>query len=124
MIFEPCGKLKEATQHTHLHPESWQVAGAHSAVVRTEFANMFAYRLVVFLEEILSVFLTPYVLWFILPRAAPEIATFFADNTETQPGLGDVCRFALFKGNGDDKMESSMMHFKQMHPSWGHGSLV
>ena len=49
-----------------------------------------------FLEEMASVLLTPYVLYFILPQTAPDIVAFVAANTVEVEGVGDVCSLAAF----------------------------
>lgn len=53
-------------------------------------------RILTFVQEILSVILTPFVLWFALPACAPAIIDFFRDFSVHVEGRGYVCSFAEF----------------------------
>lgn len=57
---------------------------------------MFAMKIIIFVHELVSVVLTPFVLWFSLPQCAPAIIDFFHDFTVHIPGRGYVCSFAEF----------------------------
>ena len=43
-----------------------------------------------------SIVLTPFVLYFSLPRCAPAILQFVRDNTVLVDGVGDICSLAAF----------------------------
>ncbi len=47
-------------------------------------------------QEILGVFLAPYVLIKVMPRSAAKIIDFVSRVTVTVPGVGDVCGYSLF----------------------------
>lgn len=64
--------------------------------VHQEFGELFAMKIVIFMHELVSVVLTPFVLWFSLPQCAPAIIDFFHDFTVHIPGRGYVCSFAEF----------------------------
>jgi autophagy-related protein 9 len=86
----------------------------------------------IFAQEILSVILTPFVLWFSLPPCAPAIIDFFREFSVHVDGRGYVCSFAEFNferhGNvkfgapsqtqdkkmisNEGKMEKSFLNFK------------
>jgi autophagy-related protein 9 len=86
----------------------------------------------VFFQEILSVILTPFVLWLSLPHCAPAIIDFFREFSVHVDGRGYVCSFAEFNferhGNvkfgapsriqdkkmisNEGKMEKSFLNFK------------
>jgi hypothetical protein len=53
-------------------------------------------KIVIFAQELLSVVLTPFVLWYSLPECAPAIVDFFRDFTVHVDGRGYVCSFAEF----------------------------
>lgn len=53
-------------------------------------------KIVIFFVELLSVVLTPFVLWFSLPECAPAIIDFFREFTVHVEGRGYVCSFAEF----------------------------
>jgi len=50
----------------------------------------------IFLEEVLSVLTTPFVLWFALPNCSDKIVDFFREFTVHVDGIGYVCSFAVF----------------------------
>jgi autophagy-related protein 9 len=74
--------------------------------VRDEFARLFEYKAVFLVHEALSVLITPFILWFVMPTYAPHIATFFRDFTVHKDGVGHVCSFAMFdfRRHGDAKV--------------------
>jgi autophagy-related protein 9 len=53
-------------------------------------------KVMIFGQELLSVILTPFILWYTLPKCAPDIVDFFRDFTVHVEGLGYVCSFAVF----------------------------
>ena len=55
-----------------------------------------AVQALLFLEELTSILLTPFVLWWSLPQCAPAIVAFVRDHTVRVPGVGDVCSLAAF----------------------------
>jgi autophagy-related protein 9 len=122
-IFDPAEKLEKAAEHMHYYPDEWKgregLPQTYKAVTQ-----LFSYKLSVFAKELLSVLLTPYMLWFVLPGQARGIAEFFARTTRRCAIVGDACHYALFeKQEGsrvadNAKMELSMLHFHQQFPQW------
>ena len=55
-----------------------------------------AAQALLFLEEMTSILLTPFVLWWSLPQCAPAIVAFVRDHTVRIAGVGDVCSLAAF----------------------------
>jgi len=53
-------------------------------------------KIMIYAQELLSVVLTPFVLWFSLPDCAPAIVDFFREFTIHVDSLGYVCSFAVF----------------------------
>ena len=49
-----------------------------------------------FLEEMASIVMTPFVLYFSLPQCAPAILAFLRDFTVRVDGVGDICSMAAF----------------------------
>lgn len=49
-----------------------------------------------FLEEMASIVVTPFVLYFSLPQCAPAILAFLRDFTVRVDGVGDICSMAGF----------------------------
>ena len=103
VVFDPEYTLETVTSYTHYLPSHWR-GRLHSDDVRTEFALLYKMKLIIFLEEMLSIILTPFVLWFSLPKSSDKIVDFFREFTVHVDGLGHVCSFAVFdfkKGAND-----------------------
>lgn len=95
VVFDPEYTLKSVTGYTHYLPSHWR-SRMHSDEVRSEFAILYKMKIVIFLEEMLSIILTPFVLWFSLPNSSDKIIDFFREFTVHVDGLGYVCSFAVF----------------------------
>jgi autophagy-related protein 9 len=63
--------MAELVLHTHYLPRHWR-GRAHSAEVQQALNSMFSFKLLLFLEELASVLLTPFILAYSLPRCAGE----------------------------------------------------
>jgi len=63
----------------------------------------------VFVEEVLSVLTTPFILWFSLPNCSERIVDFFREFTVHVDGIGYVCSFAVFDFKRHGKV--CMLHF-------------
>lgn len=131
--------LSNVLAHTHYLPPGWR-GQAHTSHVRSEFQQLFQYRIVGLLEELVSPIVTPYVLWKHLYSRSLDIVDFYRNFTVSVVGVGDVCSFAQMDvrkhGNPewqtndiqqspdqytqaeDGKTELSLMHFKVTNPSW------
>ncbi|CDO73643.1 hypothetical protein BN946_scf185014.g113 [Trametes cinnabarina] len=94
-VFDPELLMSEVVQYTHYMPDEWKGA-LHSKKVHAEFGQLFQMKVVIFTQELLSVLLTPFVLWYSLPPCAPAIVDFFREFTVHVDGLGYVCSFAVF----------------------------
>lgn len=95
LVYEPEFALQEVIDFTHYKPTHWE-GRLHSDDVRKDFATLYQLKLVIFLEEILSMIFTPFVLWFSLPNCSDRIIDFFREFTVHVDGLGYVCSFAEF----------------------------
>lgn len=137
-LFEPQKNLDEVCSNTHYWPPEWKER-AYTFKVRDEFCFLFEYKAVVFIQELLSVIFTPFILIFSLPSSALDVVDFFRDCTVEVPGVGFVCSFSAFtdlqkpptdlakSGLGlpskemttnYGKMEKSMLTFKANNPTW------
>ena len=94
-VFDPELLMTEVVQYTHYMPDEWK-GELHSKKVHGEFGELFAMKVMTFAQELLSVILTPFVLWYSLPPCAPAIVDFFREFTVHVDGLGYVCSFAVF----------------------------
>lgn len=95
LVYEPEFALQEVIEFTHYKPAHWE-GRLHSDQVRKEFATLYQPKLLIFLEEILSMIFTPFVLWFTLPDCSDRIIDFFREFTVHVDGLGYICSFAEF----------------------------
>lgn len=102
LVFEPEYALRNVIEYTHYMPNHWQNR-LHSDEVKREFAALYQLKIVIFLEEVFSIIITPFILWFSLPKCSDQIIDFFREFTVHVDGVGYVCSFAVFdfkKGDG------------------------
>ena len=78
------------------HPLASRFAVNADTQVHTEFSTMFQLKITVFFTELLSVLLTPWILFFSLPPCSATIIDFFREFTVHVDGIGYVCSFAVF----------------------------
>ncbi|KAJ8325595.1 autophagy protein atg9 [Batrachochytrium dendrobatidis] len=142
-VYDPEQWMREVAAETHYLPDTWR-SHAHTSQVRSEFCELYDYKLVLWMFELLSVLVAPFVLYYSLPGCAGEIVDFFRAFTIKSDRLGYVCSFAVFdfKRHGDvrfgapalgnqvpeaydgrlvsnqGKMEMSFLNFKANHPHW------
>ncbi|KAL8907856.1 MAG: hypothetical protein Q9207_001180 [Kuettlingeria erythrocarpa] len=95
VVFDPEFALTNVIEYTHYLPSHWR-GRLHSDEVRSEFALLYRMKVLVFLEEILGILLTPFILWFSLPKCSDRLVDFFREFTVHVDGVGYVCSFAVF----------------------------
>lgn len=108
-VFDPEYLMRELVRYTHYLPNEWKgklhsqkVSSPPSAEyeadiqVHGEFGQLFQLKVAIFAREILSVVLTPFILWFSLPACSGAIIDFFREFTVHVDGVGYVCSFAVF----------------------------
>ncbi|XP_041056831.1 autophagy-related protein 9A isoform X3 [Carcharodon carcharias] len=138
MVFCPEQLLRVILSHIHYMPDHWQ-GTANRCETRDEFAQLFQYKAVFILEELLSPIITPFILIFCLRRKSLEIIDFFRNFTVEVVGVGDTCSFAqmdvrqhghpawfsgrkteasIYQQAEDGKTELSLMHFAITNPHW------
>ncbi|GAB4830516.1 autophagy protein atg9 [Ancistrocladus abbreviatus] len=136
LVLEPERAMTLVVEHTHYMPKRWR-RKENTETVRLEFETLFQYTAMMWLEEMASIFLTPYLFMFVVPKRVDDILQFIADYTVHVEGVGDVCRFSTFDfhnhGNSNyaspynssctqrssqGKMEKSFLSFQCNYPSW------
>uniref|UniRef100_A0A3P9JEJ8 Autophagy-related protein 9 n=1 Tax=Oryzias latipes TaxID=8090 RepID=A0A3P9JEJ8_ORYLA len=138
MVFCPEQLLRVILAHIHYMPDHWQ-GNAHRYETRDQFSQLFQYKAVFILEELLSPVVTPIILIFCLRRKSLEIIDFFRNFTVEVIGVGDTCSFAqmdirqhghpawmsegkteasIYQQAEDGKTELSLMHFAITNPHW------
>lgn len=95
LVFEPEYAMRSVIEYTHHQPDHWN-GRLHSDEVKREFSALYQLKIMIFLEEILSIIITPFVLWFSLPKCSDQIIDFFREFTIHVDGVGYVCSFAVF----------------------------
>ncbi|KAF2101482.1 membrane protein Gsa14p [Rhizodiscina lignyota] len=120
LVLDPEFVLNSVIECTHYCPQTWE-GRLHSDEVRKEFSALYKPKVVVFLEEALSMIVTPYVLLFSLPRCADRLIDFFREFTVHVDGVGHVCSFAVFdftrpgKNNGQKQPGQDLNNLRQDH---------
>ncbi|GLU03645.1 hypothetical protein SLE2022_208340 [Rubroshorea leprosula] len=136
LVLDPEGAMSMVVQHTHYMPKRWR-GKENTETVRTEFETIFQYTGTMLLEEMASIFLTPFLLIFVVPERVNDILQFIADFTVDIEGVGHVCSVSAFNfqnhGNSNygspygtphaqrssqGKMEKSFLSFQSTYPSW------
>ncbi|GCF00825.1 autophagy protein atg9 [Zygosaccharomyces mellis] len=97
-VFDPDETIQELASYTHYLPSEWE-GRYHTEEVKNEFCNLYNLKIVILLRELASLIMTPFILWFSLPRSADRIVEFFRDNSVYVDGLGYVCKYAMFEIN-------------------------
>lgn len=95
LVFDPEYLMREVVRYTHYLPHEWE-GKLHSPTVLAEFGQLFALKVMIFIQEIVSVLLTPFILWFSLAPSSGAIIDFFREFTVHVDDLGFVCSFAVF----------------------------
>ncbi|CAL9051903.1 unnamed protein product [Musa banksii] len=135
-VLDPEGAMSLVIQQTHYMPKRW-CGRENSDSVRTEFETLFQYTGMMLLEEMASIFVTPYLLIFVVPRHVDDILRFISNFTVYVDGVGDVCSFSLFdfqshgnrkhgspfdteryKWSSQGKLEKSFLSFQSTYPCW------
>ncbi|XP_012135866.1 autophagy-related protein 9 isoform X2 [Megachile rotundata] len=93
LVWCPEALLTAVLAHTHYRPDSWR-GYAHTQTTRAQVAQLFQYRAVHLLEELISPLLTPFILCFHMRQRALDIVDFYRNFTIEVTGVGDVCSFA------------------------------
>lgn len=138
-VHDPVLHLKEVLMFTHYMPAHWKER-LHSNEVRAEFSAMYQLKVLIFVEEILSLIVAPWILLRNASDRSERIVDFFREQTVHVDGIGYQCNFAVFGfkkdlnaedptavlnepdglrddyyGLKDDKMAASVQNFMQYY---------
>ena len=69
---------------------------AHTLRVKQEFCDMYPNRFLLFLQELLSVLVTPFYLFWVARAQTPNVLRFLQRSVITVDGVGHVCRYSTF----------------------------
>lgn len=101
-FYDPEASLRYVSQFTHYLPSSWN-GKLHTVEVKNEFCELYSLKIIIIINEILSLILTPFVLWFKISNNSSAIIDFFREYSIHVDGLGYVCYFAMFNFEEKDK---------------------
>lgn len=143
-VHDPVLHLKEVLMYTHYMPAYWRDR-LHSNEVRAEFSAMYQMKVLIFVEEILSLVVAPIILLRNASTRCDRIIDFFREHTVHVDGIGYQCNFAVFGfkkdpnaedpttvlnepdglrddyfGLKDDKMSASRQNFMQYYSHYNH----
>jgi len=112
-IYDPNGVMKKVVEFTHYMPKRWE-GKCNTYEVRNEFLSLFPYKIVIFIYDLLSVIITPFILFYLSTNAI-NIISFFEKYTVDDVS-GKICSFAQKnKDSPDDKMKQSIINFDINH---------
>lgn len=101
-VYDPEASLRYVSQFTHYLPSSWN-GRLHTLEVKNEFCELYSLKIIIILYELLSLILTPFILWFKVSNNSGAIIDFFREYSIHVDGLGYVCYFAMFNFEEKDK---------------------
>lgn len=94
-VFDPEEMIKSVATYTHYLPEEWEDK-YHTEEIKQEFCTLYDLKILILLRELASLILTPFILWFSLPKCSNDIIDFFRNNSVYIDGLGYVYKYAMF----------------------------
>ncbi|PNF28200.1 Autophagy-related protein 9A [Cryptotermes secundus] len=118
LVWCPEKLLTAVLAHAHYLPDSYR-GQAHTNRVREEFSQLFHYKAVYLLEELLSPVVTPFILCFHLRSKSLDIVDFYRNFTVEVVGVGDVCSFAQMdvRRHGNPAWQTSVTSPVKPQPS-------
>jgi autophagy-related protein 9 len=92
MYAEMDAALRQVATHTHYYPQVWQARGWDKNSTHKCFSAMFQYKAQLFVHQVMSAVLAPYILCVSLPQCSEAICEFvLAVKTELPAEAGEVC---------------------------------
>lgn len=116
--FTPETHANKVIEYIQYSPTHW-TNKLHTKQIYREFCILFPLKLEVLLHEIISLILTPFMLWKTFHDKSEEIIDFLKEISIDHQELGIICKFGCFEMTANDnKMEASMLNFKKDYPLW------
>ena len=88
--------LEQVAKHTHHFPDVWKGRGWDKTTTYAAFKEMYKYKAQLFIQELLSIIVAPYILCVSLPRCAERVCDFVLAIRAETAGAGDVCGYCTF----------------------------
>lgn len=112
--YQPKKYFKELSKYTHFIPKQKSGISANplsNIETKNEFMKIFSLKLLNIINEFGSLLLTPYILWFVLPKRSKNIILFLQEITEKDHELGYICKYANYKPSEKD-IENSFFYME------------
>jgi len=108
--------------------EEW-VENPRSKKVQNDIKKLFTHRIILILEELYCLLLTPFILWFILEKESTIICNHLVNNMINHHSInGLISKNSLFTNYNQvkesKKTESSFNNFQKNNPEWGTSSFL
>ncbi|PVU86159.1 hypothetical protein BB559_006635 [Furculomyces boomerangus] len=104
-MIHPAWILRNTLEDLQFMPDEWQ-GQLHTNKVKYEFLTFFDLKARNFANELIGIFITPFILILSLSRCSGDIIDFFREFSSYVPTVGYVCSFATFDvgQNGNSKI--------------------
>ncbi|KXL45422.1 hypothetical protein M433DRAFT_537478 [Acidomyces richmondensis BFW] len=103
-VHDPVRHLNDVLMYTNYKPKHW-TGRLHSSEVRSEFSALYQMRVIIFVEELLSLVVAPWILLRNARTRCERIIDFFREHTVHVDGVGYQCNFAVFGFKKDPNAE-------------------
>jgi autophagy-related protein 9 len=113
-FYDPEASLRYISQFTHYLPSTWN-GRLHTMEVKNEFCELYSLKIVIIMNEILSLILTPFILWFKVSNNSGTIIDFFREYSIHVDGLGYICYFSMFNFEEKDKNMMYNLNKRKKH---------
>lgn len=121
-VYNPNSMMQKVYKYIHYMPNHWS-GKTNTYEVRNEFLQIFVYKFIIFLYDIISVITTPLLLLFVFPSQSIKISDFIKTNT-VNTDIGPICVYSQFDNTiNDKKMKKSISGFIMNHSLDGFQSL-
>eukprot|EP00835_Amoeboradix_gromovi_P006567 NODE_800_length_4111_cov_0.200598.p1 type:complete len:572 gc:universal NODE_800_length_4111_cov_0.200598:3989-2274(-) len=118
VLFDPEVHALKVIEYIQYCPSHWNSHIRTKQIFR-EFCKLFPLKLEVLMYEIISLLVTPFILWKTFHDKSEEIIEFLKEIAIDHQELGLICKYACFEiAKGIPKMEASMLNFKKDYPLW------
>lgn len=105
---DPVLHLTNVMEMTHYQPSRGRHQ-LHSNDVKVEFSSLYQMKILIFLEEIMSLVIAPFILWKNSGKRSEMIVDFFRNSTVQVDGLGYLCAFSVFDFRKSKNVENDAM---------------
>lgn len=116
-VFDPNQAMERVVKITNYSPSHWKDSTHdlyHTPKVQSEFKSLFPVQIVFFIQEMFSIFTTPFFLLFRIRSQADRLLFFIKSNTVHIPDVGSVLKSSDFSQEPhvlDDKLFKSKINF-------------